>query len=75
MEHTVISKIQIIDYFDDNDQKRRADFWIFDLNALEHSVLNSKRAQEKLHIVQKCLYMKMLVLISFRGLSYIYTHL
>ena len=39
-------KVQIIDYRDANDQERREDFWIFNLNTLEPNGLNNKRAQK-----------------------------
>ena len=38
-------KWQITDYYEVNDQKRREDFWILNLNTLEHNGLNNKRAQ------------------------------
>ena len=39
-------KAQITDYCDANDQERREDFWIFNLNTLEPNGLNNKRAQK-----------------------------
>ena len=39
-------KVQIINYCDANDQERREDFWIFNLNTLEPNGLNNKRAQK-----------------------------
>ena len=39
-------KVEIIDYCDPNDEERREDFWIFNLNTLEPNSLNNKRAQK-----------------------------
>ena len=39
-------KVQIIDSYDPNDQERREEFWIFNLNTLEPNGLNNKRAQK-----------------------------
>ena len=39
-------KVQIIDYCYANNQERREDFWIFNLNTLESNGLNNKRAQK-----------------------------
>ena len=39
-------KVHIIDYCDPNDQERREDFWIFNINALEPNGLNNKRVQK-----------------------------
>ena len=39
-------KVQITDYCDANDQERREDFLIFNLNTLEPNGLNNKRAQK-----------------------------
>ena len=39
-------KVQIIDYCDANDRKRRENFLIFNLTTLEAIGLNNKRAQK-----------------------------
>ena len=40
------AKVQIIDYGDSNDQERKEDFWIFNLNTLGPNGLNKKRTQK-----------------------------